>query len=56
MNIIYNTPLIREILNHYGIEYDECFCKTFSEIEEVSGMENAIAIKMLREQTGGDAE
>ena len=44
--VIYNAPLIKEILNFFKIPYDERFCKTFSEIEEIEGMKNAVALKM----------
>jgi hypothetical protein len=44
--VIYNAPLIKEILDFFKIPYDERFCKTFSEIEEIEGMENAVALKM----------
>ena len=44
--VIYNAPLIKEILDFFKIPYDESFCKTFSEIEEIEGMENAVALKM----------
>lgn len=44
--VLYRGKLIREILDHFGIEYGDRFCHTFSEIEEVEGQHNAIAIKM----------
>lgn len=44
--VIYNAPLIREILHHFKIDHGDRFCRTFSEIEEIEGQSNAIAIKM----------
>ncbi len=44
--VIYNASLIREILNAYGIDYTEDLCRTFSEVEEIQDMPNAIALKM----------
>ena len=47
--VIYNAPLIREILEHFGIDYSEDFCEIFSKIEKVDGQGNAISIKMKSE-------
>lgn len=45
--VIYNAPLIKEILEQYSIAYDDKFCKTFSEVEAVENCENTIAVKMI---------
>lgn len=55
LNTIYNTTLIKETLDHFGIDYSENVCQTFSEIEQLAGKENTIAVKMLKEQIGGDS-
>ena len=44
--VIYNAPLIKEILDYFNILYNDCFCKTYSDIEEVEGKENVVALKM----------
>ena len=47
--VLYCGKLIREILEHFGIEYDEDFYKAFSEVEKIEGQGNAISIKMKSE-------
>ena len=44
--VIYNAPLIKEILDYFNILYNDRFCKTYSDIEEVEGKENVVALKM----------
>lgn len=44
--VIYNAPLIKETLDRFGIQYDDRYCKTFSEIEEIEGKTDVIALKM----------
>lgn len=44
--VIYNASLIREILDAYGIDYTEDLCRTFSDVEEIQDMPDAIALKM----------
>lgn len=44
--VIYNANLIKEILEHFDINYKEQTSFTFNNIEIVEGIENAIAVKI----------
>ena len=44
--VIYNSNLIKEILEHFDINYNEQTSFTFNNIETVEGINNAIAVKM----------
>lgn len=44
--VIYNASLVKEILDHYSIEYENQTCFTFADIDTVEGEENTIAVKM----------
>ena len=44
--VIYNAKLIKEILEHFDINYNEQTSFTFNNIETVEGINNAIAVKM----------
>ena len=44
--VIYNAKLIKEILEHFKIDYKSKTSFTFNDIESVDGIENAIAVKI----------
>ncbi|MBQ3564417.1 MAG: hypothetical protein IJA21_07445, partial [Clostridia bacterium] len=44
--VIYNANLVKEILEHFEIDYKGKNCFTFNEIEAVEGIENAVAVKI----------
>lgn len=44
--VIYNANLVKEILEHFEIDYKGKKCFTFNEIEAVEGIENAVAVKI----------
>ena len=44
--VIYNAKLIKEILEHFKIDYKSKASFTFNEIEAVDGIDNAIAVKI----------
>lgn len=45
--VIYNALLIKEIFDTYKIEYNDTYCKTFSNIEIVDTDKKIIAIEMF---------
>lgn len=47
--VLYRGKLIREILDHFEIEYNEDFYKAFSEVEKIEGQGNTVSIKMKNE-------
>ncbi len=44
--VIYNATLIKEILEHFDIDYKAQTSFTFNNIETVEGINNAIAVKI----------
>ncbi len=44
--VIYNAKLIKEILEHFKIDYKSKTSFTFNDIEAVNGIDNAIAVKI----------
>lgn len=44
--VIYNAELVKDILNHFNIDFSEQSCFTFSEFDFVEEMENSIAVKI----------
>lgn len=44
--VIYNAKLIKEILEHFKIDYNTKTSFTFNDIEAVDGIDNAIAVKI----------
>lgn len=44
--VIYNAKLIKEILEHFKIDYNSKTSFTFNDIEAVDGIDNAIAVKI----------
>ena len=44
--VIYNANLIKEILEHFKIDYKSKTSFTFNDIEAVDGIDNAIAVKI----------
>lgn len=44
--VIYNAKLVKEILEHFKIDYKSKTSFTFNDIEAVDGIENAIAVKI----------
>ena len=44
--VIYNANLIKEILEHFKIDYNSKTSFTFNDIEAVDGIDNAIAVKI----------
>lgn len=44
--VIYNTKLIKEILEHFKIDYNTKTSFTFNDIEAVNGIDDAIAVKI----------
>ena len=44
--VIYNAKLIKEILEHFKIDYKSKTSFTINDIESVDGIENAIAVKI----------
>ena len=44
--VIYNAKLIKEILEHFEIDYNSKTSFTFNDIEAVDGIDNAIAVKI----------
>ena len=46
-SVIYNSALIKEILDYFNIDYSKNICMTFSELEKVDGNNMAVAIRMV---------
>ena len=44
--VIYNAKLIKEILEHFKIDYKSKTSFTFNDIEAVNGIDDAIAVKI----------
>ncbi len=44
--VVYNAKLIKEILEHFKIDYNTKTSFTFNDIEAVDGIDNAIAVKI----------
>lgn len=44
--VIYCAPLVKEILEHYKLDYENQSCLTFTNIDIVEGEEKTIAVKI----------
>ena len=44
--VIYCAPLVKEILEHYKLDYKNQTCFTFTDIDIVEGEEKTIAVKI----------
>ena len=44
--VIYNAKLIKEILEHFKIDYKSKTSFTFNDIETINGIDDAIAVKI----------
>lgn len=44
--VIYNANLVKEILEHFKMDYSAQTSFTFNNIEAVDGIENAVAVKI----------
>lgn len=44
--VVYNANLVKEIIEHFKIDYQSKSSFTFNNIEAIDGIENAVAVKI----------